>query len=234
MKTNKKKKSKTLQVIFSLCLIGVLASGMKQIDFQSVIDAADQHLILEEAKKEKLPWNLTLVNRWNPVPSDAAPELMKLANGEQIDKRIYKDLQRMFDDARSEGVYPLVTSGYRTNETQQQIMEEKIQAYMNEGHSRAQSEELAESWVALPGTSEHQLGLGLDINADKQISTNEIVYNWLHNNSYKYGFVLRYPKSKTNITGISYEPWHFRYVGEAVAYEMYEADLCLEEYLEIR
>ena len=82
----------------------------------------------------------------------------------------------------------------------------------------------------MPGTSEHQLGLAVDINADSFRCSDEEVYEWLDENAHKYGFILRYPPAKQEITGISYEPWHYRYVGVEVAEEIYGRGICLEEY----
>lgn len=176
-------------------------------------------------------WNLIVVNRWNELPKDYSVELMELSNGQKVDSRIYPALQEMFDAARAEGIYPIVREGYRTAEEQQEILDDKIQAYINEGYSRARAEKTAKEWVALPGTSEHQLGTAVDINADKSKCSNEEVYAWLLENAYKYGFILRYPLEKQEITGIGYEPWHYRYVGIEVAQEIYEQGICLEEYV---
>ena len=114
-------------------------------------------------------WNLVVVNRWNELPEDYEIELMELSNGQKIDERIYPYLQEMFDAARAEGIYPIVREGYRTEEEQQAIFDEKVQAYINEGYSRSRAERTAKEWVALPGTSEHQLGIAVDINADKSM-----------------------------------------------------------------
>lgn len=176
-------------------------------------------------------WNLILVNRNHPLPGDYNVDLLTLSNGERVDSRIYEPLQDMFDDMRKDGVYPVVVSGYRTQEEQQDIMDEKIDEYLSQGYSENEAKKKAEEWVALPGTSEHQLGLAVDINADGIYSYGDEVYSWLLENSYKYGFVKRYPEDKTNITGIINEPWHYRYVGEKAAKEMTENNLCLEEYL---
>lgn len=177
-------------------------------------------------------WNLVVVNRWNELPEDYDIELMELSNGQKIDERIYPYLQEMFDAARAEGIYPIVREGYRTEEEQQAIFDEKVQAYINEGYSRSRAERTAKEWVALPGTSEYQLGIAVDINADKSKCSNDEVYEWLAENAHEYGFILRYPLGKTEITGTGYEPWHYRYVGEAVAMETYERGICLEEYFE--
>lgn len=175
-------------------------------------------------------WNLIVVNRWNELPEDYSVELTELSNGQKVDSRVYPYLQEMFDAARTEDVYPVVREGYRTAEEQQEILDDKIQSYINQGYSQVKAERTAKEWVALPGTSEHQLGIAVDINADKSKCSNEDVYAWLAENAYKYGFVLRYPPGKQKITGTSYEPWHYRYVGEEAAKEIYERGICLEEY----
>lgn len=175
-------------------------------------------------------WNLIVVNRWNEIPEDYEVVLTGLDNGQKVDSRIYPYLQEMFDEMRKDGIYPIVREGYRTGEEQEDIFRDKVFAYRKEGYSRSRAEKLAKEWVALPGTSEHQLGLAVDINADKGHSDNEEVYEWLAQNAYKYGFILRYPQGKEKITGTAYEPWHYRYVGEEAAKEIYEGQICLEEY----
>lgn len=177
-------------------------------------------------------WQLTLVNRDNPIDDGAVPpELTELSNGEQVDSRIYPELQAMFDDARAQGVYPVVNEGYRSRQRQQELMEEKIAAYEAEGYSGDTAQQLAAQWVAQPGTSEHELGLALDIIADSSRSTDDEVYAWLAENAWRYGFILRYPADKEQITGIDYEPWHYRYVGTQAAEEITAQGICLEEYL---
>lgn len=172
-----------------------------------------------------------VVNRWNEIPEDYSVTLTELENGQKVDSRIYPYLQEMFDAMRADGIYPIVREGYRTAEEQQAILDERIQRYMDEGYTRARAERTAKEWVAVPGTSEHQLGIAVDINADKTQSSNEAVYQWLANNAYSYGFILRYPQGKEDITGAEYEPWHYRFVGTEVALEMYQSQICLEEYL---
>ncbi len=176
-------------------------------------------------------WNLILVNHDNYIPDDYEVELTELSNGEKVDSRIYPELQEMFNAARAEGLGLHVAAGYRTQEKQQELLDEKIVAYENEGNSKSEARKLAEQWVAIPGTSEHQLGIAVDINADAASSGDE-VYNWLAENGYKYGFIKRYPSDKTDITGIINEPWHYRYVGKEAAKEIYLRGICLEEYIE--
>ena len=178
-------------------------------------------------------WNLILVNRDHVIPDHYETELTELSNGQKVDSRIYPDLQDMFDEARSQGYGLFVASGYRTAEKQQQLLDEKTEAYEKEGNSRSEARRLAEQWVAVPGTSEHQLGLAVDINADTAYSTSEEVYAWLDENAWRYGFIKRYPADKTSITGTIYEPWHYRYVGKEAAREIHSQGICLEEYIEM-
>lgn len=142
---------------------------------------------------ESRGWNLILVNRDNYIPKNYEIELTTLSNSEQVDSRIYPDLQAMFDDARASGLQLFVRAGYRTREEQQALLDEKIEAYQNEGYSKSEAEKLAKEWVAVPGTSEHQLGIAVDINADTSVCSSDAVYSWLAENAYKYGFINRYP-----------------------------------------
>ena len=176
-------------------------------------------------------WCLILVNKWHPLETDSEIDLTELSNGQCVDSRIYPQLQKMFDDMRDDGVYPVVASGYRTEQEQQQIYDESMAEYIEKGYSESDAKTETERWVAIPGTSEHQLGLGVDINADGINSYGYEVYNWLAQNAYRYGFIYRYPENKVAITGIANEPWHYRYVGVNAATEIYKRGICLEEYL---
>lgn len=173
------------------------------------------------------PWNLVLVNRDHPIPDGYEAELVDVPGGEKVDRRIYEPLMEMLNDAAAEELGPIVVSGFRTQEKQQSLYDEKIQKYQNQGYTREEAVDLAEQWVARPGTSEHQLGLAVDING-----ASYDIYLWLQANSYKYGFIFRYPGSKTEITGVAEEVWHYRYVGVEAALEIYEQGICLEEYVE--
>ena len=223
----KKKKGKWIVKL----LKAVVMVYLLLILFQLIADAYSRLSVTHTIPVSE-EWNLIVVNRWNVLPEDYSVELMELSNGQKIDSRIYPALQEMFDAARAEGIYPIVREGYRTAEEQQEILDDKIQTYINQGYSQSRAEGTAKEWVALPGTSEHQLGIAVDINADKSRCSNEEVYTWLAENAYKYGFILRYPMGKQEITGTSYEPWHYRYVGVEAAKEIYERQICLEEYFE--
>ncbi|MCM1473939.1 MAG: M15 family metallopeptidase, partial [Muribaculaceae bacterium] len=188
--------------------------------------------VLKFTQTEKYDdWRLILVNDEHSVPYGYSPELMELSNGIRIDERIYPDLQKMFDDARNTGIYPVVSEGYRTHDEQKKMMSDKVESFISEGYSKRKAKKLAREWVAVAGKSEHEIGLALDINADQSNSTDGEVYDWLAENAYKYGFILRYPPDKEYITGIDYEPWHYRYVGTETALEIHEKNITLEEYL---
>lgn len=193
----------------------------------------DTNNIYNEDTTDSEEWHLLLVNYKNRIPDNYDFELEQLDNGRLIDKRIYPDLQEMFNDMRNAGIYPVVSEGYRTDAEQEQMMTDKINAYIYEGYSRNDAEKFAGQTVASVGCSEHQIGLAVDINADEIYSSNEEVYVWLAENAYKYGFILRYPSDKTDITMIDYEPWHYRYVGKAAAEEIFFKKICLEEYVNL-
>ena len=188
--------------------------------------------ITHHVASEDNGWNLILVNRNSYIPDDYKVELTELSNGKKVDSRIYPELQEMFNDARAQGYGLFVREGYRTQEEQQQLLDEKIEAYENEGKSKSEAKKLAEQWVAIPGSSEHQLGFAVDINADTTKSSSDDVYSWLAENAHKYGFIKRYPSDKTDITGVINEPWHYRYVGKEAALEIYSQGMCLEEYID--
>lgn len=175
-------------------------------------------------------WKLLLVNADHPLPEGFTVSLKELRNGHHVDERIYPELQQMFDDARSAGIYPFINESFRTAERQQQIMDSYIARYEAQGMSHDEAVKQAHSLVAEPGTSEHQLGLALDIIAEFDADSTA-TWNWLRDNAWRYGFILRYPADKVDLTGIDYEPWHFRYVGKEAAREITERGICLEEYL---
>lgn len=190
-------------------------------------------------KEEKAPWNLILVNAENFMEAGYQPELAEAENNYYVDKRIVSFLQQMLSDGRKEGLDFWICSAYRTMEKQTQLYENKVQRLMAEGMSYDEACKEAGTVVAYPGTSEHQLGLAVDIVAkdyqildEKQANTDEA--KWLEENCWKYGFILRYPLDKTKETGIIFEPWHYRYVGIEAAKEIMEQGICLEEYLELK
>lgn len=179
---------------------------------------------------------MILVNRDNPMPEGLKPTLVDIGGGDSVDARCYDDLMLMLDDCRAAGLEPVICSAYRTQEYQTMLYENKIDRLIAQGFSAELAPALAMTVVALPGTSEHQLGLALDIVDASYQQLDEAqehtpVQRWLMDNSYRYGFILRYPNDKSAVTGIIYEPWHYRYVGRDAAQQIYDSGLCLEEFL---
>ena len=213
----------------ALALSGTGTTSALQSTQTAVLTAADQAVSQED-------WRLLLVNAWHKLPEDYHVELKTLANGLQVDARIYDDLNAMLTDCREAGLEPIVCSAYRTEDTQTRLYRNKVSRLLSAGWSRDTVEQEAARWVAPPGTSEHQTGLALDIvSADYQLLDEQQAQTpeqqWLMAHCWEYGFVLRYPTDKCAVTGIGYEPWHYRYVGKEAAREMQQKGLCLEEYL---
>ena len=185
-----------------------------------------------------LPWNLVLVNPWNEMAEGyEPPELVEIEPDQEVDSRIAEDLKKMLADANAQGLSPFICSAYRSVERQESLFDSGFQKRVNSGLGYYEAYLKTASVIAVPGTSEHALGLAVDIvsnsytNLDEgQEETEE--FKWLSENCHKYGFILRYPNGTTDITGIIYEPWHFRYVGEEIATEIAELGVTLEEYLE--
>ena len=167
-----------------------------------------------------------LCNRWNAVPYDYRLNLVEVENGYRMDATCGAALMEMVKAGREAGYKIKLNSAYRSVEHQQSIWDKKVNARIDAGQSRAYAEEQVGLSVAIPGTSEHQTGLAIDLPGTKA------AYRWLEENCWKYGFILRYPDDKTDVTGIIYEPWHFRYVGVELAKDVMDSGLCLEEYLE--
>ena len=195
----------------------------------------------KEEQEEHLPedWNLILVNRTHPIPEDYEVELKNIGRGHQIDARAYDDFRAMIQAAKSEGVYIYVTSSYRDLDKQTDLYNKKVESYVMQGYSYESAKEQAGQVVAVPGTSEHHLGLALDLVSSEYRKLDEKQENtkgfkWLTEHSWEYGFILRYPNGETDITGIIYDPWHFRYVGLEAAKEITESGLTLEEYVGAR
>lgn len=189
-----------------------------------------------ESGIDKTDWRLRLVNEKHPLPAGFAVETRTLPNGMEFDARAFDALMEMINDGKSEGMQFVICSGYRSVELQTELFNAEVQKQKNNGLNDQAAYDKAKTSVAVPGTSEHSLGLAADIVAldyqrldDGYEQTPEAV--WLKENSWKYGFVQRYPKGKQEITGIIFEPWHYRYVGKEAAKEITERGLCLEEYL---
>jgi D-alanyl-D-alanine carboxypeptidase len=199
----------------------------------------------EEQEEEEIvfsrdDWRLVLINQQHSIPDDyelTLGSISTLKGSLQCDERIIDELLTMLSDAKKDGIELAILSPYRDTEYQKMLFNRKITRYMKRGMSYMEAYQLASQAVTVPGASEHQIGLALDIVKDIYTSLDESFGEtkegiWLAGNSYKYGFILRYPAGKEDITGIEYEPWHFRYVGVDAATVITEEGITLEEFWE--
>ena len=166
-----------------------------------------------------------LVNALNPIPENHTQEIVNVVDYHDVDSRCYDALVQMLADCEAEGIEYTFNSAYRTRTEQISILEYRTLEYMRDLNMTFQEARAkALETVAVPDTSEHQLGLSVDL-VGKEVNA------WLAAHCWDYGFILRYPENKQHITGIANEPWHFRYVGKEVSLDMKNSGLCLEEYL---
>ena len=202
-------------------------------------DVQESNTLLSHSEEETTfnseDWKLVLVNKQHPIPDDYEFELGTISGSMQCDERVIAPLFDMLKAARAEGVNLIVCSPYRDIDRQTMLFGNKVDRYMGGGMSYMDAYNLASQAVTVPGSSEHQIGLAVDIITDGYSSLDEgfgdtAAGKWLADNSAKYGFILRYPSGKEEITSIEYEPWHFRYVGVDAANVITDNGLCLEEF----
>ncbi len=180
-------------------------------------------------------WKIMLINKQHPIPEDYEFTLATIKGSMKCDERIIPELQQMMQEAKKDGVTLVIRSPYRDYERQIYLFNRKVKGYMKKKMSYLESYRTTAQAVTIPGASEHQAGLALDITSDSYSTLTQgfaetQAGQWLAEHSYEYGFILRYPEGKEDITGISFEPWHFRYVGKTAAKYMYDHDLTLEEF----
>ncbi|WOC32427.1 MULTISPECIES: M15 family metallopeptidase [Caproicibacterium] len=232
-------------ILFLLAAIGiscaaVLGTHMLLEPFQTAVPAAasaatpaSKNSAVSSSTVDKSSWKLRLVNASHPLPENFTVETSPVGNV-RFDIRAAGELQSLLDACSSSGNRLILCSGYRSISKQTTLYQTEIRKVQAQGSSNAAEE--AATIVAKPGTSEHNLGLAVDFGCLTDQRCDEAFGDtpegqWLMNNAYQYGFILRYPKGKESITGIIYEPWHYRYVGKEAAKEIHEKGICLEEYL---
>lgn len=200
----------------------------------------------EATSNSDLPWTLRIVNKEHRLDQQFAPPSQselpagRWSSSERsftIDSRVFDDLVAMLKAAERDGIKPFVCSTYRTYDYQRNLYEKRIARVTSEtGLQGEAAEEEAAFWVAPPGASEHQTGLAADIvdatytNLDEAQESTD-AQHWLMSHCHEYGFILRYPTDKSAVTGIGYEPWHYRYVGREFASDIALSGLCLEEWI---
>lgn len=239
-----------LEVGLVMLIIGVVAgtaigktwsTKKAKKEIAAVTTAAAAKIELTDKKEEKkktpadIPWNLALVNTEHPMAPDYVPKLVA-EETYSVDERVAEAAKEMLEAAKKEGLGMVVCSSYRDMDKQKEIFNTTVADHLAEGVDYWTAYDNTKQSVALPGTSEHGMGMALDIVSSQyelldeaQADTKEA--KWLEQNCYKYGFILRYPPEKTAETGIIYEPWHYRYVGKEDAKIIMESKTTLEMYL---
>ena len=182
-------------------------------------------------------WEMALVNPWNTLTTDYSVNLelldSRFGEGKYFDVRAIGPLEDMCEAAAEDGVTLWVISAHRTYDYQQMLFDAELAEYKSYHTDATEDEAIigAASVVARPGTSEHNLGLAVDFNSVEESFENTPQYKWLRQHSSEYGFIMRYAADKQDVTGVIYEPWHYRYVGVENAKKIENSGLCLEEYL---
>ena len=204
-----------------------------------------EEIALDDLRKRQAEESdfLTLVNPWNQVPLDYEPQVesywVDWIYDIELDVRCLEPLMNMYHDCQAAGGQPFITSAYRTYWTQYDLFQNKIIRCIEEDNvSEEDAPTVAAESVAVPGTSEHELGLTFDIIDLEYTELDEgqeqtFTQQWLMEHCWEYGFILRYPNGTSDITGIIYEPWHYRYVGLVAAQAIHERGITLEEYLQL-
>ena len=187
----------------------------------------------EKIEKEITDWRLTLANYENLLPEDFTVEVANIDSARQFDVRAIGELNDMLNAMKKAGITNIwVQSAYRSVARQKELYDNSIQKYLKQGKTQEEAENLTNEYINKPGSSDHNLGLAVDFNYVDNKFEKLDGFKWLQKNAENYGFILRYPKDKEDITKISYESWHWRYVGKEHAKKMNELNMCLEEYVE--
>lgn len=180
--------------------------------------------------QQSTDWKLVLVNGTTQLPAQYQSQIIDY-DTVKLDKRIVSPYESMKKDAAKAGYSLWISSGYRSEEEQKKLFEDEVQTYLAKGLKRDTAEAQAQQTVARPGHSEHNSGLALDFNALPANFDKTATFSWLEKHSAEYGFILRFPKGKEKLTGVMFEPWHFRYVGTENAKAITSKNMCLEEYV---
>ena len=177
-------------------------------------------------------WHLTLVNSSYRIPDSYEPDLVYVCgSGERLDRKVAEHYEEMYNAAKKDGIDLAPCSGYRSYELQERNYNNKVSFYESQGYSNKDAKVKAATIIMPPGSSEHNLGYAMDIVCVDEWFEDTAEFKWLTENAADYGFIMRYPKDKQDITKVIYEPWHWRYVGVDLAKELKDSGLVLEEYM---
>ena len=209
------------------------ASGSAAETENGLLTAAQAQALLDDPR-------MVLVNHTNKMPDDHTFTTKACGSATAVNKTLQTEAADAFlamqAAAAKDGVTIWMQSGYRSVDYQKNLYDKKTQYFRNKGLSEAEAKKQAANIVNPPGYSEHNCGLAADLNSPEHTDLTEgfentEAFRWLSAHAVEYGFILRYPTSKTETTGIIYEPWHYRYVGQEAAAEIYQQGVCLEEYV---
>lgn len=246
-KKTKKRKLNIKKVAILIAIVFIIVLRVSAInDKKTVETSADQpkaaqeeqnnpseKLPEEKPKKEITDWRLTLANFENVLPEDFKVEVADIDSTRQFDARAIGYLNKMMNDMRKSGISNVwIQSAYRSIARQKELYDNSVQKYIKQGKTKEEAEKLTDEYINKPGSSDHNLGLAVDFNNVDNNFEDLKAFKWLKENAENYGFILRYPKDKENITKIAYESWHWRFVGEENAKKMNSLNMCLEEYIE--
>lgn len=219
----------------------VITQEPPKMEEQIEEDSSETEDVVDEEEEKEDPtdtWELLLANPDNILPNDFEVQTAQVQGNFMMDARIADVMKEMIADAKEDGVELMICSAYRSISRQQELFDAEVAVQMGYGKSREEAERITATMIAVPGTSEHHTGLAADIvtpthqTLDPEFA-DTAAGKWLQENAAEYGFILRYPEDKQDITKIIYESWHYRYVGVDHAIAITENGLCLEEYLEI-
>lgn len=212
--------------------VDAMANVINQNSINETNTVGEENITSEENFKKLNDWRLVLVNYENEMPRDYIPPLSNIDKERQFDSRAINSLLQMMLDMNNAGINHIwAQSAYRNPKKQEHLIQESIQEYLEEGKTEEEAKALTARSIGEPYKSEHNLGLAVDFNDVNYEFEEEKAFSWLVENAENYGFILRYPKDKEEITKIKYEPWHWRYVGIENAKEINKLGFCLEEYI---
>lgn len=186
----------------------------------------------QKPENEITDWRLTLANYENLLPENFTVKVENIDKTRQFDARAIGELNDMMNQMKKDGITNIwIQSAYRSVARQKELYDASVKKYLQEGKTQEEAEKLTNEYINKPGSSDHNLGLAVDFNKVDNGFEKLEGFKWLQKNAENYGFVLRYPKDKEDITKIAYESWHWRYVGVEHAKKMNELNMCLEEYI---
>ena len=187
----------------------------------------------QQPEKEITDWRLTLANYETLLPENFTVKVENIDKTRQFDARAIGELNDMMNQMKKDGITNIwIQSAYRSVARQKELYDASVKKYLQEGKTQEEAEKLTNEYINKPGSSDHNLGLAVDFNKVDNGFEKLDGFKWLQKNAENYGFVLRYPKDKEDITKIAYESWHWRYVGVEHAKKMNELNMCLEEYIQ--